>query len=107
VAKHLPIARNIFRPILGTKAEGTIAVSKPGYAISGGELLRSLEEAMSVSRDYVAEYIHDACIELRKMATDARFEVLSQILGMAVLEASDHQRDRQQSCLPEAERSSG
>jgi hypothetical protein len=53
---------------------------------------------MSVSRDYVVEYIHDACIELRKMAADARFEVLTQILGMAVLEAMDHQRDRQQSC---------
>ena len=93
----------------GKKAEGTIAVSKPGCAISGGELLRSLEEAMSVSRDYVVECIHDACIELRKMATDARFEVLSQILGMAVLEASEHQRNRQHSLsiVPEAERSSG
>ena len=64
---------------------------------------------MSVSRAYVAEYIHDACIELRKMATGARLEVLSQILGMAALEASEHQRNRQHplSIVPEAERSSG
>jgi hypothetical protein len=82
---------------------------EPGWLISVGELLGSLEEVMPISRACVAEYIHDACIELQKMATDARFEVLGQILGMAALEASEHQRNRQHllSIIPEGERSRG
>ena len=42
---------------------------------------------MPVSRAHVAEHIRNTCVELRDIATEARFEVLSHILGMAVLEA--------------------
>jgi hypothetical protein len=62
---------------------------------------------MPVSRAHVAEHIRQTCAELREMATEARFEVLTHILGMAILEASAFQNNRHGSSEPSIMRTSG